>query len=342
MFLENSAVREVSAERTALVLTQICAALAPQVPGEDAALALERVLAILRTACGADVALALTRVDAVTAAALASVPRGVLPDGMTTPSLFASALETGQSVYHYIESTQVPRAVRGTVAVLPWLVSSGALAPGALPGAVILIRRRAEPFSLEQRELLEGLRGLFYLLTQLHSTTLHAEQQRVRFDAVVQTLPHGLLFTDDSGNEAWVNEAAAALLQVPQGAVAPVRVAQAMTALRTRADNHTQIVEHLGQVLNRPSALLRDDRWIFSAPAQCVLSVSSVPTKVRQVRGRLWVFIDITALHLVHQQLEQNNVELAQARTQADTANAAKSQFLANMSHDVRSHDFRR
>ena len=324
-------------ESTESVVAQVLAALSPQGTEEDAVAPFERVLGILRNACGADVALALQRVDAVTAVALASVPRGVLPDGMTTPALFSDALETGQSAYCNTEAAQVPRLARGAAAIIPWPCPRGTLDSRTLQGAVILIRHSAEPFSAPQRELLERLRGLFHLLTQLPSIVLRAEELRVRFEAVVQTLPHGLLFTDDSGAQAWVNDTAAAILQVPQGLVAPHIVANAMTALRNRADNHEQIVERLRHVLNRPSASLRDDQWIFSTPLRSVYSISCVPTKVRQVRGRLWVFIDITALYTAQQQLEENNAALALARAQADAANAAKSKFLANMSHEVRS-----
>ncbi|HTN88758.1 MAG TPA: hypothetical protein VL242_34000, partial [Sorangium sp.] len=80
-------------------IQRVLAALTRASAEGDADAALRRVIPVVRDAAGADAALALRRVDEVTAEVIAGDPRGVLPDGITTPALFAGAIELGQAVY---------------------------------------------------------------------------------------------------------------------------------------------------------------------------------------------------------------------------------------------------
>ena len=221
-------------------VSQLATALLPGTPGEDVSLRLARVLSIVKGLCEADVAIALQQVDELTASALASVPCDALPDGLTTPAIFAGAVSSGQSVYHIgdVPLPAIPRIAHGATAIIPWL---GGDRPGHLdtpPGAVVLVRHRLAPFTPEQRGFLDSLRGLFYTLVELHHLALRAEERSVFFDAIVKTLPHGLLFIDDSGAKAWINAPAASMLGIQEGSVPPHQVAPAMRELRARADNH--------------------------------------------------------------------------------------------------------
>ena len=209
-------------------MARLLDSLLPRGASEDPLVTLERVLQVLRQEVAADLALALQQVDAVTATVLAGVPRGVLPDDLTTPAIFAGSLDLGQSVYHDGSAcpAAVPRRLCGSTAIIPW---SGPGATDDVPkGALLLVRHRAEPFSSPQRTLLDQARGLVHNLVRLHVSLLHAEEMRVRFEAIVQTLPHGLVFAKSNGEEAWVNEAAAALLGIPAGTVRPQQVAEAI------------------------------------------------------------------------------------------------------------------
>ncbi|WP_437301934.1 ATP-binding protein [Sorangium sp. So ce388] len=312
-------------------IQRVLAALTQASAEGDADAALRRVIPVVRDAAGADAALALRRVDEVTAEVIAGDPRGVLPDGITTPALFAGAIELGQAVYRDTSALGViPRPLRGATAVLPWS------RVGGIDGALVLVRRADAPFTGEERGFLEALPGLLHALVHLHGQALRADALHARFEAIVQTVPHGLVFLDEWGSEAWVNSAAAALLGVPTGVVRLPEVARAMANLRARADNHAQIQREAAAAFARSDAELRDWRWIFSGPPRRALSVAITPTSVRGERGRLWLFMDVTAEHFAQEELREKNAALSAAREAADAANESKSRFLASMSHEIR------
>ncbi|MRG91990.1 hybrid sensor histidine kinase/response regulator [Polyangium spumosum] len=294
--------------------------------------ALPRVLAVLHERFQADAVLALRRIDPVTALALASAPAGVLPDGIAHASIFAGALESARPVFDAAVTADMglPRGLRdGNLALLPWSTDDDA-------GGLALVRRQGAPFSAEERRALVAALPLFHLLARHLGKTELAAAAIARFDAVFQTLPHGLVFVDDRGCEAWVNAAAAALLGLPDGAHEPARVARAMAALWSRAEDRAGLRRSALAVMNQPGAELRDTRWVFEGPPRRVLSISSTTTGEREHRGRLWLFIDVTAQHLASEELFAKNAALEAARREADLANAAKSRFLATMSHEIR------
>jgi signal transduction histidine kinase/DNA-binding response OmpR family regulator len=299
---------------------------AAETPAEEV---LEQVLAICRRACAAELALVLRKLDAVTAVALASAPAGALPDGITSPVLLSTSLHS--CYYQPAElGPAVPTRLRGAVAVIP---CSGA---DKAPTALVLIRRGGAPFNAECRVFLESLNGITQTLVRLYDATLRADRIRARFDAMLVALTHGLVFMDDNGGEAWVNDAAALLLGVPAGVATPFQVSCAMEALRARADNAQEVIRSAARLLGDTKAELRDLRWIYHQPKRLVLSVSSAPITGLKVSGRLWLFIDVTLQHFAQEELQENNRALESARRQADAANVAKSQFLATMSHEIR------
>ncbi|MDC3954203.1 hybrid sensor histidine kinase/response regulator [Polyangium jinanense] len=293
--------------------------------------ALPRVLAVLHERFHADAVFALRRIDPVTAVALASAPAGVLPDGMTHAAIFAGALESARPVFNTVVTCEMglPRSLRGSLAILPWSSAEDA-------GGLALVRREIAPFSEEEQRALVSVLPLLHLLVRHVQKTELAAAASARFDAVFQTLPHGLVFVDDRGSEAWVNEAAAALLGLPEGAHEPARVARAMAGLWSRAEDRAGLRRSALAVMNQRDGELRDARWVFAGPPRRVLSISSTATGEREHRGRLWLFIDVTAQHLASEELEAKNAALEGARREADLANAAKSRFLATMSHEIR------
>ena len=293
--------------------------------------ALPRVLAVLHERFHVDVVLALRRIDPVTALALASAPAGILPDGMAHAAIFAGALESARPVFDAVVTSEMglPRNLRGNLAILPWSSNDEV-------GGLALVRRENTPFSAEERRALVALVPLFHLLALYLQKAELASAVSTRFDTVFQTLPHGLVFVDDRGSEAWVNGTAAALLGLPRGSHEPARVARSMAGLWSRAEDRTGLRQSALAVMNQRDGELRDARWVFAGPPRRVLSISSTATGEREHRGRLWLFMDVTAQHLASEELEAKNAALEAARREADLANAAKSRFLATMSHEIR------
>jgi signal transduction histidine kinase/CheY-like chemotaxis protein/HPt (histidine-containing phosphotransfer) domain-containing protein len=308
-------------------MAQVVAALSAKSPQAP----LERVLRAVRELFGADIAAALHEADPVTALVLSSDPKDAIRDGMTHAAIFGEALRAGRAEFRDAAtfSPAIPRPLRGATAILPW-------SPGELRGATVLVRRAGPSFSGDEQRVLASLEGLFHSLALLQHTALLADERQGRFDAIVHTLPHAIVLLDEHGSEGWVNGAAGALLGLPVGAVAPEALSAAMGTLWSRAREPTALRKALAPLLTRIDADLRDARFAFTGPEPLVLSISSSPVTTRRSRGRLWIFIDVTAHHVAQEELEKKNVALDAARLEAEHANAAKSRFLAAMSHEIR------
>ncbi len=305
--------------------------------------AIERTLTLLRHFARADAAIALRQLDEVTAEVLVSLPTKVLPDRLTTPTLFADAIAQNRCLY-YPNYPSTPGAshillAQGTqsLAVLPVSLSS------SREGAILLIWQRRTHISSHLKDAIELLLGQLRTLLRFSDTTLNLARIEARFSTMLETIHQGVVFVDESGEQGWINQAAAKQVGLIPGAVEPPVLAGAMAQLRTNADNQAEIASQAAQFFSQPQAVIRNWHWIFSQPQPKVLSISSTPTHVRDVLGRLWILEDITEqyfgqLALVErtEELSQTNLELEQAKAAAEAATVVKSQFLANMSHEIR------
>lgn len=188
----------------------------------------------------------------------------------------------------------------------------------------------------------ELLKFLEYALVGLKETAFIIqnyfliEELTTRFNAILETIPQGIVFVDDVGKSGWVNSQAAEILDIPKEKNKPIAIAEAMQQLRNTAANKEEIIQEGIRLFKTPGQKIHHWKWIFGNPITSVLSVSCVPTISENIKGRLWVFTDVTFQHLANEQLYELNTELAEKRRIADDQNKAKSDFLANMSHEIR------
>lgn len=305
--------------------------------------AIAQALILLREFTRADAAIALRQLDKVTAEVLVSEPAKALPDRLTTPALFASAIAQNRCLYYpnYCSTPDASHVLLAggtkSLAVLPLALSS------SREGAILLIWHRQTYISSHLRDFIESLLGQLRTLVQFSDTTLNLAQLKARFGAMLETIHQGVVFIDESGEQGWINQAAAVQLGLAPGAVEPPVLAGAMATLRTSADNQAEIAAKAAQFFSVQKAEIRNWNWVFSQPQPKVLSISIAPTCVGNVPGRLWLLEDITdqyfgQLALVErtEELSQTNLELEKAKATAEAATRVKSQFLANMSHEIR------
>ncbi|WP_017719359.1 sensor histidine kinase [Kamptonema formosum] len=312
---------------------------------------MEGALTKMRDLAGAGAAIAVRQLDEVTAEAVLCLPQSALLDRLITPRLFAEALEQNRCFY-YSDCASAPGGARvlvargaRSIAVLPLQDVGG------LRGAIVLIWYRPTSVPPHQRKLIESNLAALRTLLRFSDTTSHLEKLQARYGAILETIPQGVVFVDESGDQGWLNQAAAGHLGLAPGAVEPVSVAVAMAALRESADNRQAIAEQAVGFFSQPDAEIRDWVWVcrsaalgqrdcggptdsqaLPAPApdaQKVLSISSTPTRVRDVPGRLWLLDDITERYF-------SRLALVQRTAQLEAVNKELEAFSHSVAHDLR------
>lgn len=200
---------------------------------------------------------------------------------------------------------------------------------------VLAYTKRPEESPAFQQFLQHAWVGLNDITLQVKNDYL-MEQLTSRFNTILGTIPEGIVFVDDRGDEGWINANASQLLQLPAGSNKSVAISAAMQELRKQAVNQEDIVKKAVTLYQVPLQPLTNWIWVFGDPATKVLDVSVVPVISENGGGRLFAFADITQIHLAGEQLKVLNIELAEKRKIAEEQNQAKSEFLANMSHEIR------
>jgi PAS domain S-box-containing protein len=278
---------------------------------------LRRMLQQMGELAGAQGVLALRQVDGVTAEALVALPDTTLAEALSTPRLFSKALAQNRCLY-FADYARDPDAVPSLVArdvralaVLPlhW-GGQGSSEKRSFHGAIVLVWRRRTPFHPHLRRFLEQLRDGLQTLLQFMDANQRFDQLQSRYAAILETLHQGVVFVEASGQQGWINRVAAAHLGLPAGALPPATIAEAMARLRNQASNREEIQEKAAQLFTNPQVELRDWLWTFSQPEERVLSLSTIPTHMRDVPGRLWLLDDVTESHRARRALARRTTQL--------------------------------
>ncbi|AFY81841.1 putative bifunctional diguanylate cyclase/phosphodiesterase [Oscillatoria acuminata] len=277
---------------------------------------LNHTLSLLMSLVDADAAIALRQVDKVTAEAVVCLPQTVLADKFTSPQLFAEAVALNRCLY-YQDYPHHPGAIRSLIAagtkslaILPLQPREGT---EGLCGGILIIWSRNVTLTANLKRCLESLRGELRMLLQFQDTTWRLEQTTIRLGAILETIPQGVIFVDDQGEQSWLNPSAAQHLDLQHGEVKPLEIALAMAKLRANAENQEALCAQAAKLFQDPAMEIRNWQWVFTKPERKVLSISITATRIRNVPGRLWVIDDITDRYWLQQALLDRSQELSLA-----------------------------
>jgi diguanylate cyclase (GGDEF)-like protein len=279
---------------------------------------LNQTLSLLMTLVNADAAIALRQVDEVTAEAVVCLPEKLLADKFTSPQLFAEAVALNRCLY-YQDYPHQPGAIRSLIAAGTKSLAVLPLQPPVregvegLCGGILIIWSRNVTLTPDLKRCLESLRGELRMLLQFQDTTWRLERTTIRLGAILETIPQGVIFVDDQGEQSWLNPSAAQQLDLQHGEVKPLEIALAMAKLRAKADNQEALGAQAAKLFQEPGTEIRNWQWVFTQPERKVLSISITATRIRNVPGRLWVIDDITDRYWLQQALLDRSQELSEA-----------------------------
>ncbi|RZK82611.1 MAG: response regulator [Pedobacter sp.] len=191
-------------------------------------------------------------------------------------------------------------------------------------------------FTEDFAEFANTCRNKINELAVLSDTYYALDELKVRFNAILQTVPQSIVFIDDTGKNSWLNDHAGKLFNLKGGNVLPSALSSAMQELRNTAVNREEIFKVGMKLFSSENKSVVNWQWIFDKPELLVLNVCCTPTVSENVSGMLWTFDDITRQYLFDQHLKELNVQLEDKSRLAEEQNRAKSEFLANMSHEIR------
>lgn len=146
----------------------------------------------------------------------------------------------------------------------------------------------------------QGLMALGQICARLRS----ADAERVRLEAMSTALTQAVITTDDEAAVAYLNPAAARLLDLPQGTQPIASVAAALSALQARAVNEQEIDRLVATLHHDPRSAVTRSIWEFHEPPTH-LSVSSSPIDTRAGVGRVWVFDDVSDHYALIREAQQ-------------------------------------
>ena len=272
-------------------------------------LLIHQALLILQEITQADLTIAVQQLDDVTAKVLVSLPGNVLPTQIN-PSCFAKALEQNCPLY-YPNYLKTPDATSLLVALgVKSLIILPLIQDGDRYGAILLIWHQKNSLPPQLRHCCNSVWAGLRTLLRFEYTNSCLEKLQARYSAILETIPQGVVFLDESGEQSWVNPAAARELGLSPGAVAPHILAGAMAQLRASVNDPDKITREAAEFFAQPDAEIRNWLWTFPSTPPKFLNLSSTPTRMTDVPGRLWLLEDISDRQLAELALQQSSAQL--------------------------------
>lgn len=267
-------------------------------------------------------------------------PQVTLPDSPAPPSAQVVAINLKLAALRAVqEGMSAFRAFSLTVEVedAPWVVSFLPVQDISGNASAYIISYTPAPFIAVLRTefwtqfslMLLTLGILLFLLLRLLKSRERLQQEQRNLIAVTETMGDGLYVLDEQGKVVLVNAAALELLGFERDALIG-RVGHYLF--------HRHGLDGCGPLEECPIfRAVRDGRHFFGEERFSRADGSSLPVEVsstplyngRKIAGSVTAFRDIT-------RRKEDELRLRQAMATAEAASQAKSVFVANMSHEVR------
>jgi PAS domain S-box-containing protein len=152
--------------------------------------------------------------------------------------------------------------------------------------------------------------------------------------ATLESTADGVVVTDGSGKIVTLNRKFAEMWKVPDDAVLSKSLSQFLRGALARVNDPRQF---LGRIMKEFASSTAVGHDVIELNDGRVFERHSEPQLLegKNIR-RVWSFRNITELRKSERELRKSEAELRSAKDAAETANFAKSAFLATMSHEIR------
>lgn len=133
----------------------------------------------------------------------------------------------------------------------------------------------------------------------------------------VREVEHGIVLVNESTRTAHVNPVAARILRIPDGTCRIESFRLGLGLLMQRSSNAPELEVEMYRLLASPESRISKWLWHLTDPP-CHLHVSVAPLKADGIRGRVWVFHDVSELFDALRRVERLEHQLNHLLTEGD------------------------